>query len=241
MLIIPAIDILDGQCVRLQQGEYTRKTVYSDNPVQIAQKWEQAGAKYLHIVDLDGAKSGYPKNLETVVKIAQSVSIPVELGGGIRDLATILQVLNQGIQRVVLGTVAYSYAEMVEEAANRYGDRIAVGIDARHGRVMIKGWLVKTDIPAFDLANRIAKSGVKTIIYTDISKDGMLEGPNLRAIKNLACNVKIKLIASGGISSVKDIQNLKELGCPNLIGAIVGKAIYDGQVRLEDAIKIAEQ
>jgi phosphoribosylformimino-5-aminoimidazole carboxamide ribotide isomerase len=240
MLIIPAIDILDGQCVRLQQGEYTRKTVYSNDPVAIAQKWEQAGAKYLHIVDLDGAKLGSPKNLEAAVKIAQAVSIPVELGGGIRDLATIQQVLSQGIRRVVLGTVAYAYAEMVEEACNRYGDMIAVGIDARHGRVMIKGWLEKTDIPVYDLANRIAKSGVKTIIYTDISKDGMLEGPNLNAIKNIACNVPVSVIASGGISSLKDIQNLKQLGCLNLIGAIVGKAIYDGQLQLADAIKIAE-
>ena len=241
MLIIPAIDILDGQCVRLQQGEYNRKTVYSDDPVAIAQRWEKSGAKWLHIVDLDGAKEGTPKNLDIIMKIARAVSIPIELGGGIRDLDTIQQVVLLGIHRVILGTVAFSYAEMIEEACNRYGEKIAVGIDARHGRVMIKGWLEKTDIPAIELANRIAHSGVKTIIYTDISKDGMLEGPNLTAIKNIASKVEISVIASGGISTIQDIKNLKQLGIPNLLGAIVGKAIYDGQLNLAEAIRIAEQ
>ncbi|MCX7919747.1 MAG: 1-(5-phosphoribosyl)-5-[(5-phosphoribosylamino)methylideneamino]imidazole-4-carboxamide isomerase [bacterium] len=239
MQIIPAIDILEGQCVRLQQGEYSRKTVYSDDPVSVAKRWESAGAKWLHIVDLDGAKTGSLKNLDTVVRIVNAVTIPVELGGGIRDLASIKQVLSLGIQRVVLGTIAYSYAAMVEEACNRFGEKIAVGIDARHGRVMIKGWLEKTDIPALDLAKRMENSGVKTIIYTDISKDGMLEGPNLAAIKHIACNVGISVIASGGIATINDIQNLKQLGCPNLIGAIVGKAIYDGQLDLHQAILAA--
>lgn len=240
MLILPAIDILEGHCVRLQQGEYTRKTVYSDDPVAVAQKWEKAGAQYLHIVDLDGAKFGYPNNLDTVIKIVRSVSISVELGGGIRDLATMAQVLGQGIHRVVIGTVAHTYADLVEEAANRFGDRIAVGIDAKRGQVMIKGWLESTDIPALELAKRIAKAGIKTIIYTDIAKDGMLEGPNLKTIKSIASAVSVSVIASGGISSVKDIQDLKQLGCPNLVGAIVGKAIYDGQLRLEDALAIAQ-
>lgn len=239
MLIIPAIDILDGQCVRLQQGEYTRKTVYSDDPSSIAQQWEKAGAQYLHIVDLDGAKLGYPKNLDVVVKMASSVSIPVELGGGIRDLDTIEKILKMGIQRVVLGTIAYSYADMVEEAATRYADRIAVGIDARNGRVMIKGWIEKTDIPALELAKRIVRAKIKTLIYTDISKDGMLEGPNLKAIKEFACHTKAAVIASGGISSTKDITNLNNLKCPNLTGAIIGKALYTGQMRLQDAIAAA--
>jgi phosphoribosylformimino-5-aminoimidazole carboxamide ribotide isomerase len=236
MIIIPAIDILDEQCVRLQQGEYSRKTVYSDNPVTVAQQWEKAGAQYLHVVDLDGAKLGYPKNLDAIVKIAKSVSIPIELGGGIRDLETIDRVLTLGIERVVLGTVAFSYADMVEEAADRYGDRIAVAIDARNGRVMIKGWLERTDIPALDLANRIVRAKVKTLIYTDIAKDGMLEGPNLKAIKEFTCNTKASVIASGGISSTIDINNLNKLECPNLIGAIIGKALYSGQIKLPDAI-----
>ncbi|MFB3896996.1 MAG: 1-(5-phosphoribosyl)-5-[(5-phosphoribosylamino)methylideneamino]imidazole-4-carboxamide isomerase [bacterium] len=239
MIIIPAIDILDGQCVRLQQGEYTRKTVYSDDPASIAQQWEKAGAKYLHIVDLDGAKLGYPKNLEVIVKIAKSVSIPVELGGGIRDLDTIDKVLQLGIHRVVLGTVAYAYADMVEEAATRYEDRVAVGIDARGGRVMIRGWLEKTDIPALELAKRIVRAKVKTLIYTDISKDGMLEGPNLKAIKEFANSTKATVIASGGISSVNDIKNLNNLKCSNLGGVIIGKALYSGQIKLPDAIAAA--
>jgi phosphoribosylformimino-5-aminoimidazole carboxamide ribotide isomerase len=236
MLIIPAIDILDGECVRLQQGEYTRKTVYSDDPTSIARQWEKAGAKYLHIVDLDGAKLGYPKNLDVIVKVAKSVSIPVELGGGIRDLDTINKVLKLGIQRIVLGTIAYSYADMVEEAADRYEDRIAVGIDARNGRVMIRGWLEKTDIPALELAKRIVRAKVKTLIYTDISKDGMLEGPNLKAIKEFANSTKAAVIASGGISSTIDIKNLNNLKCANLTGAIIGKALYTGQISLPDAI-----
>jgi phosphoribosylformimino-5-aminoimidazole carboxamide ribotide isomerase len=239
MLIIPAIDILDEQCVRLQQGEYTRKTVYSDNPVTVAQQWEKAGAKYLHVVDLDGAKLGYPKNLDVIVKVAKSVSIPIELGGGIRDLETIDRVLKLGIQRVVLGTVAYSYADMVEEAADRYEDRIAVAIDARQGRVMIRGWLDRTDIPALELAKRIVRTKVKTLIYTDIAKDGMLEGPNLNAIKKFAGNITANVIASGGISTTLDIKNLNKLGCPNLTGAIIGKALYSGQIKLQDAIAAA--
>jgi phosphoribosylformimino-5-aminoimidazole carboxamide ribotide isomerase len=239
MIIIPAIDILDEQCVRLQQGVYSRKTVYSDNPVTVAQQWEKAGAQYLHVVDLDGAKLGYPKNLDAIVKIAKSVSIPIELGGGIRDLETIDRVLNLGIERVVLGTVAYSYADMIEEAAARYEDRIAVAIDARNGRVMIKGWLERTDIPALDLAKRIVRAKVKTLIYTDIAKDGMLEGPNLKAIKEFACNSNASIIASGGISTTLDIKNLNKLGCPNIIGAIIGKALYSGQIKLPDAIAAA--
>lgn len=238
MLIIPAIDILDEQCVRLQQGEYTQKTVYSDNPIKIAQQWERAGAKYLHVVDLDGAKLGYPKNLNVIVKVAKSVAIPIELGGGIRDLATIEQVLSLGIHRVVLGTVAYAYADMVEEAVDRFGDRIAVAIDARNSRVMIKGWLETTDIPTLALAKRIVRAKVKTLIYTDISKDGMLAGPNLNAIKEFACNINVSVIASGGISATKDVRDLITLGCPNLIGTIIGKALYSGQIKLEDAIAV---
>ncbi len=220
---------MGGEVVRLQRGEKTAKTVYSSDPAAFARKWEADGGDWLHIVDLDAAFSGETTNLDSVRAICSAVSIPCELGGGIRSHDAIEAALGAGVSRVILGTRASQSIDFVREACDRFGgDRIAVGIDARDGLVAVKGWTETTTQPAADLASAVEAAGVGTIIYTDIATDGMLEGPNFAELAALQTRIRCQLIASGGVSSAEDLQRLAAL--PGLYGAIIGKALYDGQI-----------
>lgn len=238
MLIIPAIDLKDGKCVRLTQGRMDAETVYSENPVEIAKKWEEAGAKLIHLVDLDGAIEGVPKNQGTIKNIIKSLKTAVQIGGGIRDLETIKGYLDiQGVKRVIIGTVAQENPQIVEKACKSFPGKIAVGIDAKDGMVATRGWVKVTPERAVDLAKRLEGLGISCIIYTDITRDGMLTGPNVKATKEMAHAVNIPVIASGGMSSVKDIESFKGL---KLEGIIIGKALYTGAIDLREAIEVAE-
>lgn len=238
MLIIPAIDIKNGKCVRLTQGKMDAETVYSENPVEIAKRWEDNGAKLIHIVDLDGAIEGIPKNQDIIKNIIKSIKTPVEIGGGIRDTEIIKDYLGiKGVKRVIIGTVAQENAEFVEEACRRFPGSIAAGIDAIDGMVATRGWIKVTNEKAANLAKRLEGLGVSCIIYTDIARDGMLTGPNAKATKEMAHAVNIPVIASGGMSSVKDIAGFKNV---KLEGIIIGKALYTGDIDLKEAIEAAE-
>ncbi len=234
MIIYPAIDIIGGKCVRLQQGSYSDVTVFGDSPVDMAKKWESLGAEYLHVVDLDGARSGKSENAEIIAQIAKTLKIPVQIGGGIRTLETIEAYLSGGLSRVILGTSAVNNREMLISALKEYKDKIAVGIDAKDGKVAIHGWEKTSDFTAVDFAKEVEALGTKTIIYTDISRDGMLKGPNLQAMKEMADSVSLNVIASGGVSKLADIVDLKQTG---VSGVIVGKALYTGNVNLKEAIE----
>jgi phosphoribosylformimino-5-aminoimidazole carboxamide ribotide isomerase len=239
MLVIPAIDLKNGLCVRLLQGKKEDSTVYSDDPVATALKWQSMGARLLHVVDLDGAFTGNQQNLESILRIRRAVSMDIEVGGGIRTMARIDHLLSEGINRVILGTVAIENPDLVKTACDRYPGRIIVGIDAKDGAVAVKGWVEVTSVDAGDLAVRMQDLGVAGIIYTDISTDGMLTGPNMEAVKAMVKGIGIPVIASGGISSLDDIRKLAAI--PKLWGAITGKALYAGTMDLREAIKIAEQ
>lgn len=239
MLVIPAIDIKGGKCVRLVQGRMDQETVYSDNPVEVAKKWVSMGAEYLHLVDLDGAVAGEPKNVDTIEAIADAIRIPFQVGGGIRDIDTINLYMSIGAARVILGTIAYKDPYFVRDACEKHNGQIVVGIDARDGKVAIKGWEEVTEKTAADLAKELEGVGVAGIIYTDISRDGMLKGPNLEGTKALAQSVKIPIIASGGVSNIEDIKRLKELEPFGVAGVITGKAIYTGSLDLKEAIRVA--
>lgn len=229
MLLFPAIDLMGGQVVRLKRGLATEKTVYSDDPVAFAKKWEDAGADWLHLVDLDAAFGGEPKNLEHIEKICSAVSIPCELGGGMRNFTNISAAFSAGVSRVILGTKACESIEYVGEMCGEFGgDRIAVGIDAKNGLVAVKGWTETTGKKASDLALAAQGAGVGTIIYTDIATDGMLEGPNFKELQALLDLLDCNLVASGGVSSVEDLQRLAQM--EGLYGAIIGKALYDGMI-----------
>ncbi len=234
MIIYPAIDIIGGKCVRLQQGSYSDVTVFGDSPVDMARKWESLGAEYLHVVDLDGARSGKSENAEIIAQIAKTLKIPVQIGGGIRTLETIETYLSGGLSRVILGTSAVNNREMMISALKEYKDKIAVGIDAKDGKVAIHGWEKTSDFTAVEFAKEVEALGTKTIIYTDISRDGMLKGPNLQAMKEMADSVSLNVIASGGVSKLADIVDLKQTG---VSGVIVGKALYTGNVNLKEAIE----
>jgi len=235
MLVIPAIDLKDGNCVRLLQGKRDAVTVYSDNPSNTAKQWESYGAKLLHIVDLDGAFSGSQKNLDAIIKIRKSVKITLQVGGGIRNIGTLLNLFSAGIDRVIIGTAAIEDPEFLTYACNKYPGRVLIGIDAKNGMVAIKGWEEVTSISARELAKRLEMFGVAGIIYTDINRDGMLSGPNIEATRKMVEGVKIPVVASGGISSMEDIKNLMQI--KGLWGAITGKAIYSGALDLKEAIK----
>lgn len=239
MLIFPAIDIRDGKCVRLFKGDFAQETVFSDKPAEMAQKWESQGAQFLHLVDLDGALAGASRNLETVKEILAAVDIPVELGGGIRTMENIDEVLALGVRRVILGSVAVKNPALVKEACAKYGDRIVVGIDAKDGIVAVDGWGVSGDVDVTTLAKEMKKSGVKTIIYTDISRDGTLEGVNVEATAKLARESGVNIVASGGVKSTADIEALKPYEKDGIEGVIVGKSIYMGTLDLQQAIEIA--
>ncbi|WP_110461659.1 1-(5-phosphoribosyl)-5-[(5-phosphoribosylamino)methylideneamino]imidazole-4-carboxamide isomerase [Ruminiclostridium sufflavum] len=234
MIIYPAIDIINGKCVRLQQGSYSDVTIFGDSPLEMAMKWEGLGAQFLHLVDLDGARSGSSENGELIRQIAGKLTIPVQLGGGIRSLDTIEGIISSGVNRVILGTSAVNDPEMLKLAIKEYKERIVAGIDAKDGMVAIHGWEKTSDFTAVDFARKIEALGVKTIIYTDIARDGMLKGPNLEAMSEMASSVGIDVIASGGVSCLKDITNLK---CTGVSGVIVGKALYTGNIDLKEAIE----
>lgn len=239
MIIFPAIDIRGGKCVRLFKGDFSKETVFSDAPEEMAKKWAAMGAKYLHLVDLDGALQGQSVNLPVIKKIIDTVDIPVELGGGIRTMENIDTLLELGVQRVILGSVAVKNPELVKEACAKYGKRIVVGIDARDGIVAVEGWGISGDVPAVKLAKEMAKAGVKTIIYTDISRDGTLEGINIEATTQLAKESGIKIVASGGVASLEDIKKVKAHEKDGIEGVITGKAIYTEKLDLAAALEIA--
>jgi phosphoribosylformimino-5-aminoimidazole carboxamide ribotide isomerase len=240
MLIIPAIDLKAGRCVRLYQGDMDQATVYSDDPVATALRWQSEGAERLHVVDLDGAVSGTGVNTAVIEQICQSLMIPVQVGGGIRDLSAIERLLSHGVSRVILGTVAYRQPEMVVAACQRFLGRITVGIDARTGKVAVQGWTETTELSAIDLAKRCEDVGVSEIVYTDIARDGTEQGVNLAATLALARSVSLPIIASGGVASVRDIERLVPLESEGIIGVIVGRALYTGAVKLAEAIRVAK-
>jgi phosphoribosylformimino-5-aminoimidazole carboxamide ribotide isomerase len=241
MIVIPAIDLKEGKCVRLEQGLMEKDTVFNDNPAAQARDWQNQGAELLHIVDLDGAFAGEPKNRDAIEAIVKAITIPAQLGGGIRDIATIEAYLSLGLSRVIIGTAAQRNPELVLEACKKFPGRIVVGIDAKNGMVAVQGWAEVTDITADDLARKFEDCGVTAIIYTDINLDGMLQGPNLEATKALAESVSIPVIASGGVSSLKDIENLMAIESSGVTGVITGKAVYSGAIRLCEAIAITKR
>jgi phosphoribosylformimino-5-aminoimidazole carboxamide ribotide isomerase len=234
MILYPAIDLKDGQCVRLLRGEMDAATVFGDDPAAQALKFQAAGCEWLHLVDLNGAFAGQPVNAAAVEAILKAVSVPAQLGGGIRDMATIAMWLEKGLARVILGTVAVENPALVREAAKTFPGQVAVGIDARQGRVATKGWATETDVIATDLARSFEDRGVAAIIYTDIDRDGAMEGPNVPVTEALARAVTIPVIASGGVSRIEDLVALRNTGI--IAGAISGRAIYDGAIDLSQAL-----
>ncbi len=237
MIIIPAIDLKNGKCVRLQQGKIDKDKVYSDKPSEVAKSFENIGVKRLHIVDLNGAFKGKPENVYEIKEIVLNSNLITELGGGIRDLKTIEYYLNLGVDYIILGTVIIENFNILKEACKNFPDRIIAGIDASNGKVAIKGWTEITDIDAIELAKKVEDSGVREIIYTDISKDGMQTGVNIDATLLLQKNVNIPVIASGGVKDINDIIKLKE---KNIYGVITGRAIYEKTLDLEEAMRICE-
>ncbi len=240
MIVIPAIDLKEGKCVRLEQGLMDKDTVFNDNPAAQARAWQDQGAELLHIVDLDGAFAGEPKNRGAIEAIVHAISIPSQLGGGIRDIETIEAYLSLGLSRVIIGTAAQRNPELVREACVKFPGRIVVGIDAKNGMVAVQGWAEVTDVTAVELAKKFEGFGVSAIVYTDISRDGMLQGPNLEATKALAEAVSIPIIASGGVSSLKDIENLMAIESSGISGVITGKAVYTGAIRLAEAVALTK-
>ena len=239
MLVLPAVDIRGGRCVRLIQGAVDQERVYLDDPVASARRWEADGAPWVHVVDLDGAFSGRPVNTEVILRLISAVRIPVEVGGGVRTLEAVERLLGEGAARVILGTAAISSPEMLTEASRRFGERIAVAVDARDGRVATEGWVKTTAETASAVAARVEEAGVRRIIYTDIGRDGMLQGPNRAAFEAILHAVRIPVVASGGISSVEDLHSLRRLEPLGLEGVIVGRALYEGRVRLRDLLAAA--
>ncbi|MFJ1291952.1 1-(5-phosphoribosyl)-5-[(5-phosphoribosylamino)methylideneamino]imidazole-4-carboxamide isomerase [Paracoccus yeei] len=235
MILYPAIDLKDGNCVRLLRGDMEAATVFGDDPAAQARAFQDAGAEWLHLVDLNGAFAGHPVNAEAVGAILAAVTVPAQLGGGIRDMATIEGWLERGLSRVILGTVAVENPSLVREAALAFPGKIAVGIDARGGRVATRGWAEKTDVMAVDLARQFEDAGVAAIIYTDIDRDGAMQGPNIAATEALARAVTIPVIASGGVSSMQDLLALRETRA--IAGAISGRALYDGAINLSEALR----
>ena len=241
MIIYPAIDIRGGRCVRLTEGRFDAETVFADDPAEMALKWAGMGAEFLHLVDLDGALAGEGKNVPVIERILQSVNIPVQLGGGIRNLETIEKLLALGVTRLILGSAAVKNPQLVEEACKKYPGHIAVGIDAKNGDVAIEGWGKGSGVAATELAKQMAAYGVETIIYTDISRDGMLSGVNVEVTAALARACGVPIIASGGVASIEDIRRVKAVEADGVQGCIIGKAIYTGAVDLKEALALAKE
>jgi phosphoribosylformimino-5-aminoimidazole carboxamide ribotide isomerase len=241
MILFPAIDLKDGQCVRLKLGDMAQATVFNDDPAAQAKAFETQGFRWLHLVDLDGAFAGKPVNAAAVEAILAAITIPVQLGGGIRNLAQIENWLARGIRRVILGTVALRDPDLVKEACRKFPGRIAVGIDAKSGKVAVEGWAETSELRTIDLAKRFEDAGVAAIIFTDVDRDGVLKGLNIDATLELAQSVNIPVIASGGLASIADIARLLEPDCTILEGAISGRALYDGRLDAAEALKLIEE
>lgn len=237
MLVLPAIDLKGGKCVRLYQGEMATAKVYSNSPEETARKWESEGAKMLHVVDLDGAMVGEPRNLGAISRILQAIGVPIELGGGIRDEKTVEDYLQLGVSKVILGTAAYQNREMLRRVCKEFPGRIAVGIDAREGFVAVQGWQEVTEMAAMDLARELEDAGVSHIIYTDIVRDGALSGPNLDATASLARAVSIPVVLSGGMHSFEDLKAAASLEADGVKAVILGRSIYEGTIDLAKAIE----
>lgn len=236
MEVIPAIDIIEGKCVRLTRGEFDKKVVYSDDPIDIAIQWESKGADRIHIVDLDGAKLGRPMNGDIIKKIIQKVSIPVEIGGGIRSIEVIQEYIRSGAKKVILGSIIFEDEDLIKDVISRYQDNIIVSLDVRKGKVFIHGWEKETQIDYIDAGKRLKEIGIKEFIYTNIDRDGTLGSPDIEGLKRFISLVNTPTIASGGISSMEDIKKIKEVGAS---GIIIGKALYEGKIKLEEAIAYA--
>jgi phosphoribosylformimino-5-aminoimidazole carboxamide ribotide isomerase len=239
MLIIPAVDLREGKCVRLVEGQLDQETIYSDDPVAMAAHWQAKGAQMLHVVDLDGAFSGSPKNLNVIKDILKVASIPVQVGGGIRNMQSVELLLELGAARVILGTSAILKPELVSEACSRYGDSILVGIDGRNGRVAIEGWGVTVEKGTIELAVEMKNLGINRVVFTDIRRDGTLQGPNFEAISEFAGATGLKVVASGGVSTPEDLRTLKKMEPLGIDSVIMGKALYAGTVTLSEALAIA--
>ncbi|MFC3750331.1 1-(5-phosphoribosyl)-5-[(5-phosphoribosylamino)methylideneamino]imidazole-4-carboxamide isomerase [Paenibacillus sp. GCM10012306] len=240
-IVYPAIDIRDGKCVRLQQGDYNQETIFSDSPLKVAQSWEAQGGEFIHLVDLDGAKAGHPVNDAIIGAIASSVNVPVQVGGGLRTLADVEKLLGLGVSRLIIGTAAINDREFTEAVLGKYGDKVAIGIDARNGFVATHGWLETSEVRAEDLAKELAAKGAETFIYTDISRDGMMQGPNVEGILSMAAASGKTVIASGGVTSLDDLLRLNVHSSSGIGGAIVGKALYTGNIDLAGALKALGQ
>jgi phosphoribosylformimino-5-aminoimidazole carboxamide ribotide isomerase len=238
LIVIPAVDLKEGRCVRLSQGRMDQESVYSEHPVEMAKHWESKGAERLHVVDLNGAVMGKPIHRSLIKEITQSLRIPIEVGGGIRNIATIEDYLSSGVRWVILGTAGFQNRSLVEEACRQFPERIILGIDARGGRVAIQGWNEVVSLDAVDLAKQFEGKGLSAIIFTDIERDGMSTGLNFESTRRLSTSISIPMIASGGVSRIGDIEHLLELESEGVIGVIVGRALYTGSLDLEEAIRL---
>lgn len=241
MIIFPAIDLKSGKCVRLEQGKFDNVKVFNEDPVAVAKEFEAKGAEYIHLVDLDGAVEGELVNRDVIEKIVKSVKIPCELGGGIRNIERIEELLNLGLARVILGTIAIKNPELTKEAVSKFGgEKVVIGIDAKKGKVAINGWLDVTEKDVVELIKEMESIGVKTVIYTDIEKDGMMQGISLDSVKRILEQTDINMVVSGGVTSIEDINHLVELKNSKIEGVITGKAIYEGKLDLAEAIRVAK-
>ncbi|WFD11161.1 1-(5-phosphoribosyl)-5-[(5-phosphoribosylamino)methylideneamino]imidazole-4-carboxamide isomerase [Tepidibacter hydrothermalis] len=238
MIIFPAIDIKDNKCVRLSQGDFNKINIYSNEPFDMAVKWKRQGASFLHLVDLDGARSEDIINKKSIEKITENIGIPVQVGGGVRSEEKVKNLIDMGVERVIVGTIAVENKELLKKLVSKYKEKIVVSIDAKNGKVALRGWELVSEIDSIDLCKQLEKIGVKTIVYTDISKDGMLEGPNFEIYKLLSQKTSLNIVASGGISSIDDIKKLKNM---NIYGAITGKALYDNKIELKEALECSQE
>lgn len=237
MEVIPAIDLLEGRCVRLYQGDYDRSQVFSENPVDVAKQWVEEGATRLHLVDLDGAKAGKLVNLKAIEAITQAVSVPIEVGGGLRTRDSVQQLFNLGVQWAILGTVAVEQPQLVQQLCKEFPQQIIIGIDARNGKVATRGWLETSEVLATQLAVQMQELGAAAVIYTDIHRDGTLAGPNLDALRELVAAINIPVIASGGVSSLTDLLSLLALEPQGVTGVIIGRALYTGDISVSEAVR----
>jgi phosphoribosylformimino-5-aminoimidazole carboxamide ribotide isomerase len=240
MILYPAVDILDGKAVRLTKGDFERKTVYRDSPLEAARAWVQEGARFLHVVDLDGARTGTPQNLEHVEAITGELSVPVQLGGGLRTLPAVRDALRAGVERVILGTAAYTDVDFLDDVLGAFRERVIVSVDTRNGNVSTSGWQTTTQMPAESVIERLQNRGVRSFVYTNVDRDGMLEGPDLNEVRRIAGVVRGRFLYSGGIGSLADLEALQALRQVNLGGVIVGKALYEGRFTVREAQRALE-